>query len=273
MPELPEAETIGRALNRALQGKYITAVEVFTPAMRTSLLPLKNASLVGKSFVQVRRRGRYLLAELSDGRVLLMHFGMSGVVRVESSTVPKRKHEHIFIHLDDGNVFRFECTRRFSMLELHETDDSGMPQILHSLGMEPLSDEFSGKSFFNAVCRRSAPIKNLLMDNTIVTGIGNIYAAETLFAAGIHPCRKGCELSEKECDKIAECAKKILRQAIEAGGTTIADFRHVDGSEGKFALQLQVYGKTGEKCPVCGEIIECIKIGGRSSCYCRRCQK
>ena len=273
MPELPEAETIGRALENALKGKTITQVEVFAPAMRTSLLPLKDADLPGKKFTGVRRRGRYLLADLSDGKVLLMHFGMSGVVRVESADVPRRKHEHVFIHLDDGNAFRFECTRRFSLLEIHTPGNDGIPGSLAALGMEPLSDEFTGKSFFEAVKNRTTPVKNLLMDNGIVTGIGNIYAAETLFASGIDPRRQGNKLTLKECEKITNNAKAILRRAIEAGGTTISDFRHVDGSEGKFALQLQIYGRENEPCPVCGSVIECVKLGGRSSCFCRRCQK
>ena len=273
MPELPEAETIGRALDNALKDRVITQVEVFTPAMRTPLLPLLSAGLPGKKFLGVRRRGRYLLAELSDHRVLMMHFGMSGVVRVESSSIPRRKHEHVFIHLDDGNAFRFECTRRFSMLEVHDALKDGVPEVLADLGMEPLSEKFTGKSFFEAVKKRSAPVKNLLMDNSIVTGIGNIYATETLFASGIDPRRPGSGLTLKECEKIAENAKKILALAIEAGGTTISDFRHVDGSEGKFALQLRIYGRENEPCPVCENIIESVRLGGRSSCFCRRCQK
>ena len=273
MPELPEAETIGRALDRALRGRKITAVEVFTPAMRTPLLPLRSAGLEGLEFTGVRRRGRYLLADLSDKRVLLMHFGMSGVVRVENDSVPRRKHEHVFIRLDDGNIFRFECTRRFSMLEVHDSGKDGIPESLAGLGVEPLSEKFTGEYFFAAVSGRSVPVKNLLMDNSIVTGIGNIYAAETLFAAGIAPDRQGKNLTLKECCRITECAVKILKLAIEAGGTTISDFRHVDGSEGKFVQNLQIYGKTGEKCRRCGTVIVCIRLGGRASCFCPGCQK
>ena len=273
MPELPEAETIGRALNKALSGKSIVKVEVFTPAMRTPLSPLTQAGLEGRSFTGVRRRGRYLLADLDDSRMLVMHFGMSGVVRVEDGSVPKRKHEHLFIHLSDGKIFRFECTRRFSLCEIHTPDASGMPAMLASLGAEPLSDSFTGEYFFSACRNRNIPVKNLLMDNNIVTGIGNIYAAETLFAAGIDPRRPGKEQTLPECRQIAEHAKKILLSSIERGGTTISDFRHVDGSEGKFVLELKIYGKTGEKCPRCGAVVECVKLGGRSSCFCPECQK
>ena len=273
MPELPEAETIGRALHRALSGKTITQLEVFTPAMRTSLLPLKDAGLPGLRFTGVRRRGRYLMADLSDRRTLLMHFGMSGVVRIEKADVPRRKHEHVFIHLDDGNIFRFECTRRFSLLEIHSVGDKLLPEVLAGLGAEPLDDEFTGKMFFEACRKRVVPVKNLLMDNSIVTGIGNIYAAETLFAAGVDPRRSGRTLTLKECEKIVSAAKKILNAAIECGGTTISDFRHVDGSEGKFVQNLQIYGKKDEPCPSCGKIIEAVRIGGRSSFFCQECQK
>ena len=273
MPELPEAETIGKALDRALKNRVITLVEVFTPAMRTSLLPLKDAGLPGLSFTAVRRRGRYLMADLSDGRTLLMHFGMSGVVRIEKNDVPRRKHEHVFIHLDDDNIFRFECTRRFSLLEVHEVDENRIPAPLAKLGAEPLSEEFSGKGFYDVCIKRTAPVKQLLMDNAIVTGIGNIYAAETLFASGVDPRRPGKNLTLHEAEKIVDNAKRILLEAVAAGGTTISDFRHVDGSEGKFVQNLKMYGKAGEKCPRCGGIVESIRLGGRSSCFCPECQK
>lgn len=273
MPELPEAETIGRALDQALSGRSIVKVEVFSPAMRSPLTPLLHAGVEGGTFIKVRRRGRYLMAYITGNRCFLMHFGMSGVVRIEPPTVARRKHEHLFIHLSDGNIFRFECTRRFSLFELHECAVDAVPQAIAHLGVEPLSGEFTGRYFFEKCRKRPAPVKNLLMDNLIVTGIGNIYAAETLFASGIDPRRPGNKLALSECDKIVENARQILLKSIETGGTTISDFRHVDGSEGKFVLNLKVYGKDGEKCPVCGRVIECVKLGGRSSCFCPGCQK
>ncbi|MBE6375020.1 MAG: bifunctional DNA-formamidopyrimidine glycosylase/DNA-(apurinic or apyrimidinic site) lyase [Lentisphaeria bacterium] len=273
MPELPEAETIGRALKSALTGKTITGVEVFTPAMRTPLTPLKDAGLTGLKFTGVRRRGRYLLADLSDERALLMHFGMSGVVRVEPASVAKRKHEHVFIHLSDGMVFRFECTRRFSMLEVHTLQSDGFPAVLADLGVEPLSEDFTGEYFLRCCSNRATPVKNLLMDNKIVTGIGNIYAAETLFASGVSPLRPGKMLTSSEASEIVKNAREILQRAIADGGTTISDFRHVDGSEGKFVQNLQIYGKDNEKCPRCGTVIQSVRLGGRASCYCPECQK
>ena len=274
MPELPEAENICRALDRALRGRTITEVEVFTPAMRTSLLPLKSAGLEGVRILGARRRGRYVVADLSDGRALLMHFGMSGVVRVEGAEVPRRKHEHVFLHLDDGRIFRFECTRRFSLLEVvSELDAAGWPAALGGLGAEPLSEEFDGEYLYSASRRRQVAVKLLLMDNSVVTGIGNIYANETLFAAKVSPLRPASELTLDECRRLAAAAKKILLRAIDAGGTTISDFLNVDGSEGKFVRELKIYGRSGQPCPVCGCGIEVFRQGGRSSFYCPKCQK
>ena len=274
MPELPEAENIRSALDRALRGRAITRVEVFTPAMRTSLLPLKTAALEGTRILGVRRRGRYVVADLDDGRALLMHFGMSGVVRVEGPEVPRRKHEHVFLHLDDGRIFRFECTRRFSLLEVvSDFSADRWPKALAGLGVEPLSDEFDGACLYAASRRRKVAAKLLLTDNAVVTGIGNIYANEALFAARVSPERPSPELTKAECRRIVAAAKSILARAIEAGGTTISDFLNVDGSEGKFAQELNVYGSCGRPCPVCGTILQTVKLGGRSSCFCPECQK
>ena len=274
MPELPEAESICRALNAALRDRVITRVEVFTPAMRTSLLPIKDADLPGHRILGVRRRGRYLFADLDDKRGLLMHFGMSGVVRVEPLSVPKRKHEHVFIHLDNGKVFRFECTRRFSLLEVCDLPEGhNFPAQLDKLGVEPLEKEYTPSYLYNASRKKKLPVKSFIMDNNVVVGIGNIYANESLFACGIRPDRPAETLSQKECGAIVENSVRILREAIKCGGTTISDFLNVDGSEGKFVQKLAIYGKAGTPCPKCGKIIECVRIGGRSSFFCPQCQK
>ena len=274
MPELPEAETIGRALKRALVGRRITEVRVFSPAMREPLTPLLDAELPGRRFVDVRRRARYVIAELDDGRALLMHFGMSGVVRVEPATVPKRKHEHLFLVLDDGRAFRFECTRRFSVCKLCSLPEpGGCPPELGGIGVEPLTDRFGGEYLFRVSRSRHCAVKCLLMDNAVVAGIGNIYAAETLFAAGVDPRREAGSLTRNECGRIVREAKRILSRAIELGGSSISDFLNVDGSEGKFAQELQIYGRTGKSCLRCGGTVQCVRLGGRSSCFCPHCQK
>lgn len=269
MPELPEVETISRALDKSLTGLAVVRIEVFSPRLRTPIEPLKNADLCGKKITGVSRRGRYSLIKFEDDSILLMHYGMTGVVRIEAPA-ERRKHEHIFFHLSNGMVMKFECPRRFSLVEYFP--DGNIP-VLEKLGIEPLSDEFDGKFLYAAAQRKKIPAKLFITDNAIVTGVGNIYAAEVLFAAEIHPEFPADRLTLKQCISLVENIKRILNFAIECGGSTISDFRHVDGSQGAFARELKIYGKAGEKCPVCGTVIERIVQGGRSSFYCPECQK
>lgn len=271
MPELPEAESIARALDQALKGRTITKVEVFFPRLRTSLEPLLKAGLKGRKFVDCKRRARYAVAELDDGRALTMHFGMSGVVRVEPGSVPKRKHEHVFIHLDDGNIFRFEDPRRFGFLEVQAKGPDGWPECLAGIGVEPLDRAFTGEMLYAEAQKRKTTVKELLMDNKVVTGIGNIYAAESLFASGVLPQRRAGTLTLDECKRIVREVKRILRLAIKWGGTTVSDFKNVDGSEGKFAQKLKIYAQ--KKCGKCGADTKTIVLGGRTSWYCDHCQK
>lgn len=273
MPELPEVETIGRALAAALTGRVIEQVEIFSPAMRTPLQPLIDAHLEGRRIQSVRRRARYLVAALHDGRGLLMHFGMTGVVRIESAAVPRRKHEHVFLHLDNGLIFRFECVRRFSLLEVHTLNPDGGVALFSAFGPEPFDPAFGPDTLYARSRGVSAAVKTFLMDNAVVAGIGNIYATETLFAAGVDPRKPAGKLTRPACRRLVEQARRILSEAIRQGGTTVSDFRHVDGSEGHFALCLAIYGKTGKPCPVCGETLKSVKLGGRTSVYCPHCQK
>ena len=273
MPELPEAENICRALHRALAGEVISAVEVFTPKMRTPLTPLAEASLEGRRVIACERRARYVVCKLDDGRALVMHFGMSGVVRVEDASVPKRKHEHVFIRFESGKIFRFECTRRFSLLEVHPLEENGMPAILNSLGVEPLEEGYTAQYMFERAAGKKGAVKPFIMDNDVVVGIGNIYATETLFAAKVRPDRPANQVTIEEWKEIVSHSRRILRRAIELGGSSISDFLNVDGSEGKFAQELLIYGREGEPCPVCGTRIEARKLGGRTSSYCSNCQK
>ena len=269
MPELPEVETISRALAKGLVGRKIVKVEVFSPRLRTPVEPLKTAPLCNKKIIEVRRRGRYSLVYFEDRSVLLMHYGMTGVVRIEEPS-EKRKHEHIFFYLDNGLLMKFECPRRFSQVEYFADDD--IP-VLKKLGVEPLSDEFDGQFLFNIAQKKKTPAKLFITDNAVVTGVGNIYAAEVLFASKVHPEQPANELTLKQCNLLVEHIKRILNFAIECGGSTISDFRHVDGSQGKFARELKIYGKAGEKCVICGAVIERIVQGGRSSFFCPECQK
>lgn len=271
MPELPEAETIKNSLARVMTGRKIESVEVFTPAMREPLTPLLSAGLTGRTIVDFYRRGRYVVAVLDDGRGLLMHFGMSGVVRVEPLQTVRRKHEHVFLHLSGNLVFKFECTRRFSVLKV--VPDAYNVADFADFGVEPLSDGFNPGYLYQLSRRRHCPVKSLIMDNYAVTGVGNIYAAESLFAAKIHPLRRADSLTHKECERLCREIKRILTQAIVYGGTSVSDFLDVDGSEGKFTQELKVYGQSKAPCPGCGSTIQNVRIGGRSSFFCPVCQK
>lgn len=272
MPELPEAESIARALHRKITGQTIKAVEVFFPKLRTSLKPLLKANLPGRKFTGVRRRARYAVCDLDDGRAIVMHFGMSGVVRVEPYGTP-RKHEHLFIHLLDGNVIKFEDPRRFGMIEVQALGKDGWPTGLAKIGVEPLSAAFTAKLLHAKASKRGIPVKQFLMDNAVVTGIGNIYVCEILFSTKISPLRSAKALTLEECNSLVKATKSILREAIKSSGTTISDYRNVDGSEGKFAQKLKIYGKRDQCCPRCGTPLANVQLGGRSSLYCPSCQK
>lgn len=271
MPELPEAESIARALDHALKNRRIVKVEIFHPRLRTPLEPLKKAKLEGLVFTGCRRRARYAVADLADGRALTMHFGMSGVVRVEDATLPRRKHEHAVITLDNGKALKFEDPRRFGFMEVQQLGLDGWPECLAGIGVEPLSPRFTGRFLFEKSRGRKKPVKEFIMDNAVVTGIGNIYAAETLFAARVSPLRRASALTLAECTDIVKHAKRILRLAIKWGGTTVSDFKNVDGSEGRFVQKLKMYGKT--HCPLCHTPIAKATLGGRTSWYCPKCQK
>lgn len=271
MPELPEAETVARALNRAVAKHRITKVEVFAPKLRTPLGPLCTAHLEGRTFLGCRRRARYAVADLDDGRTLVFHFGMSGTVRVEPRCAACRKHDHVALTLDDGRVIRFNDPRRFGSVEVQACGPDGWPVSLAGIGVEPLSDAFTGEMLFKVSRGRKLSVKELMMDNAIVTGIGNIYAAETLFACGIRPQKTSARLTRAQCEALVRETKRILTLAIEWGGTTVHDFKSVDGTEGKFVQELKVYGR--QSCPTCGARIAKVTLGGRTSWYCPSCQK
>lgn len=271
MPELPEAESISRALDRVLSGRRIVRVEIFAERLRTPLGPLLKAGLVGRTITGCRRRARYSVVDLDDGRAILMHYGMSGVVRVEDAGAPRRKHEHVWMHLDDGKALRFEDPRRFGLVEVQALGADGWPESLAKIGVEPLSAQFTGEFLYKASRRFRKSVKEFIMDNAVVTGIGNIYAAESLFAAKVSPLRKACDLTEEECGRLVRQVKRILKLAIEWGGTTVSDFLNVDGSEGRFAQKLKVYNQL--VCPRCKTPVAKAIQGGRTSWYCPKCQK
>lgn len=273
MPELPEVETIGRALKEYLTGKSFKRVQIFSPKLREPLDSILDTRLLNRPVLDVRRRGRYLIVELSDKLALLMHFGMSGVLKTVPMNRERGKHEHVIFDLGNNESLRFECPRRFSLLKLVELKTPGeVPEELSALGVEPLSDDFTAEYFCQCARNRKVSLKEFLMDNSVVTGVGNIYATEALFNTRLSPLRKACDITSKEAAVLIAEVKNILRRSIEVGGTTFSDYRQLDGSTGKYVLELNAYGRSGEKCRICQQPLATVKQGGRTTVYCPNCQ-
>ena len=273
MPELPEVETITKALTTHLLGHKITRIETHRDNLRYSLEPLKNPELLNKKIISVRRRARYIIIEMTKRHAFIIHLGMSGSLRVVPAKIKRLKHEHVVWHLDNGMTLRFNCPRRFGFVKVCTLPKSGAEPIeLKKLGPEPLFSEFDATYLYQATRRRSGSIKSLVMNNAVVVGVGNIYVTEALFKSGISPLRKAMNLTQKQCAGLVAEIKKVLAHSIETGGTTISDYKNVDGSEGKFVQYLKVYGNK-QNCPVCGTPIKQKRLAGRNSYYCPKCQK
>ena len=270
MPELPEVETTRRGIAPHVEGRRIVATTLRRPDLRWPIPAAIRDELPGQRISAVRRRAKYLLLDAESGTAIL-HLGMSGSLRVLPAATPAQTHDHVDLALDSGRVLRLTDPRRFGALlwqphgETHE--------LLHGLGPEPLSDEFDGAYLFARSRGRSAPIKHFLMDQRIVVGVGNIYAAEALFRAGIHPVRAAGRVSAERYDALAVAVKAILAYAIQRGGTTLRDFLNPDGEPGYFEQELFVYGRAGEPCKVCGTTLRAADWGQRATAYCPRCQR
>ncbi|MDX1804105.1 MAG: bifunctional DNA-formamidopyrimidine glycosylase/DNA-(apurinic or apyrimidinic site) lyase, partial [Alcanivorax sp.] len=218
----------------------------------------------------LRRRAKYLLVDLEAGQ-LLIHLGMSGTLRVVDAGLPVRKHDHVDMVLDSGKVLRFNDPRRFGTVLLES--DAGGHALLQALGPEPLGEAFTGQWLFARSRGRKVAVKNFIMDNATVVGVGNIYAQESLFLAGIHPSRAAGRISRERYERLADAIRQVLAQAIEAGGTTLRDFTRADGQPGYFAQSLSVYGRAGLPCQVCGMPLKADRHGQRSTVYCGQCQR
>lgn len=271
MPELPEVETTRRGLEPHLLGHRVHGVILRRAALRWPIPAEVEPGLTGRRIVAVRRRAKYLLLDTDAGDSALLHLGMSGSLRVLPGDTPLRTHDHVDICLDDGRVLRFNDPRRFGCL-LWQPAGSVHP-LLQGLGPEPLSQAFDGDWLFRLSRGRHAPVKSFLMDQATVVGVGNIYAAESLFRAGIRPLREAGQVSRQRYEALAEAVKTILAYAITRGGTTLRDFISPDGAPGYFEQELAVYGRGGEPCPRCGRPLKQTRIGQRSSVWCGHCQR
>ena len=272
MPELPEVETTRRGLAPHVEGRRIQAVTLRRPDLRWPIPPEIVRDLPGQRIDAVRRRAKYLLMDTATGSALL-HLGMSGSLRVLPADTPVTAHDHVDIALDgrDGRVLRFNDPRRFGCLLWQPAGDTH--PLLQGLGPEPLSDAFDGDYLFELSRGRKAPVKTFLMDQAVVVGVGNIYAAESLFRAGISPLRAAGRVSRERYGALADAVKTILAHAITRGGTTLRDFLNPDGAPGYFEQELSAYGRGGEPCPRCGRPMKQASIGQRATVWCGYCQR
>ena len=271
MPELPEVETALRGLMPHLLGREIRTLMVRERRLRLPVAEGMEAKVANNTISGMRRRGKYLLLELEDG-VLLLHLGMSGGLRILPATSPPGKHDHLDLILENGQCLRMRDPRRFGLFLWTEYPPDDHP-LLRNLGPEPLDDGFDGDYLFTRSRGRRQAIKPFIMDPKVVVGVGNIYASESLFLAGIRPDSPAGSVMEHGYNQLASSIRTVLSDSITSGGTSLRDFVGEDGHPGYFARQLRVYGRVGKSCLICETPIQQERIGQRSSFFCPKCQK
>lgn len=270
MPELPEVETTRRGLAPHLEGVTVNRVIVRQARLRWPVSTDIEIRVPGAHLQRLQRRGKYLLFEFEAGTAL-WHLGMSGSLRLVSADLPATKHDHVDWVFANGLALRFNDPRRFGAL-LWTDDPPHDHVLLRHLGPEPLTDDFTGAYLYRHSRGRSKPAKTWLMDSRTVVGVGNIYANEALFRAGIHPNTSAGKLSQAKCERLVACIRSVLSDAIESGGTTLRDFVGGDGKPGYFAQSLKVYGRGGKPCLQCSKLLTEKRLGQRTTVYCVKCQ-
>lgn len=270
MPELPEVETTRRGLLPLLRGRVIDRLVIRNFRLRWPVDPELPEKIRGATIDQLDRRAKYLLMR-TNGPSLLLHLGMSGSLRMCGAETPLRTHDHLVFHLDDDQELRFHDPRRFGCCQ--QLNDTGSHRLLEQLGPEPLEREFSGDYLFQISRTRKVAVKALIMEQRVVVGVGNIYATEALFRAGIRPHKAADRIRRSEYHRLHASITDVLNEAIAQGGTTLRDFVREDGSHGYFRQQLQVYGREHQPCARCNTPIQSQRIGGRASAFCPRCQR
>lgn len=270
MPELPEVETTRRGIEPYLLANRFSRIKVRQPSLRWPI-PKNLSAMTNRKIESVTRRGKYILISLGR-HTIIIHLGMSGSLRLTEKQVPLRKHDHVSFGLsDDGLELRYHDPRRFGCILLASGDVFTHP-LLEKLGPEPLSNEFTSDYLFKLSRKRKCAIKNFIMDSRTVVGVGNIYASEALYLSGIRPGKAAGRISTAASAQLTVNIKKVLKNAIEMGGTTLRDFVNSDGDPGYFAQELRVYGRAGKPCTTCETTIKAVVIGQRSSFYCPACQ-
>ena len=276
MPELPEVETVKRGLSPFLAGRKIVSVEKARPDLRWPIPRSLEHVLTGTRVLKLERRGKYILWYTQDGMVMILHLGMSGRVLI-TKDLPKAKnaHDHLIFETEDGFFIRYNDPRRFGFIDIVPLKNLAEYRSLAALGPEPLSNEFNASSLRQKISKKQSPIKSVLLDQTIIAGLGNIYVCEALHRSGISPRRKAKNISENKIDSLVIAIRIVLQDAINAGGSTLKDHFQTTGEMGYFQHQFRVYSREGEKCmkKSCSGIIKRIIQSGRSTFFCGRCQR
>ncbi len=271
MPELPEVETTGRGIAPHIVGKKIQTVMVRQRQLRWLIATDFENNLLNETIENVQRRAKYLLLKTQNG-TLIIHLGMSGNLRIVTRSTPTNAHDHVDIVFDENTVLRFNDQRRFGAL-IWATGDILNHALLRDLGVEPLTADFTSELLFQSSRRKRMPVKTFLMNGKIVVGVGNIYANEALFLAGILPTRHAGDLSFDDCKRLFSYIQEVLTQAIAKGGTTLRDFVNADGKAGYFQQQLHVYGRGNLPCTKCNQPLIEIRLANRTTVFCSHCQK
>ena len=276
MPELPEVETVKRGLSPFLAGRKIVSVEKARPDLRWPIPRSLEQVLTGARVLKLERRGKYILWYTQDGMVMILHLGMSGRVLI-TKDLPKAKnaHDHLIFETEDGFFIRYNDPRRFGFIDIVPLKNLAEYRSLAALGPEPLSNEFNASALRHKINKKQSPIKSVLLDQTIIAGLGNIYVCEALHRSGISPRRKAKNISENKIDSLVIAIRIVLQDAINAGGSTLKDHLQTTGEMGYFQHQFRVYSREGEKCmkKSCSGIIKRMIQSGRSTFFCGRCQR
>lgn len=283
MPELPEVETVRRGLLPVMEGAVITAAAVNRPDLRWPFPPGMAKRLTGARVTGLRRRSKYILADLSTSETLLIHLGMSGRMLISGAQLGSfhhahpapAKHDHVVLDMDNGARVTFNDARRFGAMDLMPTASAEAHPLLSGLGPEPLGNDFHEGHLAARLKGRATPIKSALLDQHLVAGLGNIYVCEVLFRAGIHPARLARDVTSLEVSRLVPIIREVLSEAIEAGGSSLKDYRQADGELGYFQHSFKVYDRAGDACtsPGCGGQVTRIVQSGRSSFFCPICQR
>jgi formamidopyrimidine-DNA glycosylase len=271
LPELPEVETVVRGLRASLAGRRIVGVVQNRLDLRLPLPARLGPRLEGRTLLDVRRRAKFILADLDDANVLILHLGMSGRLRLDGE--PADRHEHVIFRFDNGCELRFVDPRRFGIIDLWPAAGLADHPLLRHHGLEPLQPEFSGAALLRLLRGRRTALKTALMDQRLVVGVGNIYASEALFRARVSPSRLSLSVGPVRADRIVAAIREVLVEAITAGGSSLRDYVQADGELGSFQRHFRVYDREAQPCLTCGGPIRRSVIGGRSTYWCPRCQR